>query len=384
MGSSQNGDFYTYGLSDDESSLIDITGTGTSTALTFDCKFTAYASTGYWYGSHGPATITLTDGSEFEYPSETVLPEVVTLPEGVVSNTYTIAADDVFWGDPEPYEADVQVAFDGTDVYFQGLSSWLGSAWVKGTLADGKVSIPATYLGQMDGLGVPMDFFFNPAELTYDAATGQFTSEEGYSTYAEYDLGDGELVQEDADLFVNVVITPAADEAATPAQPLITNFENTSYGYHIEFDIPLEDVDGNPIFASKLSWQVFSRTNGQVEPFVFVADFYDYLNEDLVTVPYNFSDYWDIDNTEAFLYGEGIDTWQYVGLKTIYTGGGETRESKVCWWDIAKSSLPGPLGIDEIGTATDRAASYDLQGRRVDGSLKKGLYIRNGKKFVVK
>ncbi len=62
------GAFYTYGLTED-TDFTPLAGVGTATTLTFDCYWTFYApASGYWFGLWGPATITLTDGSEFFYP----------------------------------------------------------------------------------------------------------------------------------------------------------------------------------------------------------------------------------------------------------------------------------------------------------------------------
>ena len=71
------GDFYTYGLTDDGEDFLPLTGTGTETALTFDCSWTLYSAKGYWYGQLSPATIAYTDGSKFVFP---VIPDVAATP----------------------------------------------------------------------------------------------------------------------------------------------------------------------------------------------------------------------------------------------------------------------------------------------------------------
>ena len=51
------------------------------------------------------------------------------------------------------------------------------------------------------------------------------------------------------------------------------------------------------------------------------------------------------------------------------------------WFDgetTAIDSLNGETGVENDGTV------YDLNGRRVNGTLSRGLYIKNGKKFIVK
>lgn len=64
---STNGDFKLYGISSD---LVQLTGTGTETVLTFDTDWTGYAwTTGYWTGQRGAATITRIDDGVFVYPT---------------------------------------------------------------------------------------------------------------------------------------------------------------------------------------------------------------------------------------------------------------------------------------------------------------------------
>lgn len=48
--------------------------------------------------------------------------------------------------------------------------------------------------------------------------------------------------------------------------------------------------------------------------------------------------------------------------------------------------VDNPTGIDEVkGQKTDDVEIYyDLQGRRLNGTLQRGLYIKNGKKTIIK
>jgi hypothetical protein len=51
------------------------------------------------------------------------------------------------------------------------------------------------------------------------------------------------------------------------------------------------------------------------------------------------------------------------------------------------SNLDGdPTGINEISRkmSDGRSDIFDMQGRKVQNPTNKGLYIRNGKKFIVK
>ena len=80
-------------------------------------------------------------------------PELVTPPAGeeedwnVLGTEVTVSEKEGFvYGDPEQYP--VKVIKDGSDFYVQGLCKDFPEAWVKGTIADGKVSFATgQYLG---------------------------------------------------------------------------------------------------------------------------------------------------------------------------------------------------------------------------------------------
>lgn len=310
----------------------------------------------------------------------------ITPPEGLETATYTLTATDMQFGEewPEDHTADVQVGFDGSDVYIQGLSKWIPEAWVKGTfMRDGTVNFPKHFLGYFDAWGIDMEIMFNGATMAYDSETDTFTTPEGYTTTSTYQL-EGETYDEPADVMVDVVITRAADVPATPAAPEILGFElNEGYGYLLTMNIPLEDVDGNPIFASKLSYQLFSMQAGQASPITLEADLYEYATEDLTIIPYLYTDYWEVmqGGEELYVHADGIENWDAIGAKTIYTGGGETHESEITWFDLKIT------GISTV-TAGDvqNMQLYDLMGRRVDSSnLRPGIYVRqDGRKVVIK
>ena len=117
--------------------------------------------------------------------------EDITIPAGVETSDYVFSANALENGREEatPREAEMKVAFDGNDVYFQGFVVDLPEKWAKGTLSeDGKtVTIPSLqYLGQqnimdwfifdyyltaVDAEGHNTDIVFN-----YDADTQKFTT----------------------------------------------------------------------------------------------------------------------------------------------------------------------------------------------------------------
>ena len=94
----------------------------------------------------------------------------------------TASFDGAEW---EAYSATVEMGFDGDDVWLQGISKFLPEAWIKGTLADGKVTFPnPQLLGAFESL-----FYFKSAD--YDLVNGQLTQkdmvltcdEDGFKTY---------------------------------------------------------------------------------------------------------------------------------------------------------------------------------------------------------
>ena len=55
------------------------------------------------------------------------------------------------------------------------------------------------------------------------------------------------------------------------------------------------------------------------------------------------------------------------------------------WWYSSNSGNFEVDGIRNVGTSqVDDSPVYNLQGVKVEGALKPGVYIKNGRKFVVK
>lgn len=293
-----------------------------------------------------------------------VMPELVELPEGVEATEYHFAAYDTYYKENVDYP--VQVAFDKADVYFQGLSSSVPEAWVKGTLEKGVVTLPENqYMGVYESFFGDSEIFFGGATFIYDAEKGIFTSEEGFITTAEgYPY----------DEFSNVVITKIVEKVATPATPSIQKMEyDEEDGFYVYPNIPLKSTDGDYLLVSKLSYQFYIDKNGVVEPYVLKTSDYTKLTEQMTQIPYSFTDDWDIEANAYLVYVYGdVQTWSKIGVKSIYTGGGETRESAIGWYDVDYNMLTGVLPLCQDAKSV---VYYDLQGRQTTASAK-GLLIR--------
>ena len=299
-------------------------------------------------------------------------PEIITLPEGLTPEYYLFKGLDSSYDEPKEKTSEVEVAIDGQDVYIKGLSiSFPVEGWAKGTLEGNTLTIPQTYLGDAEIWDMVFDINITACTFIYDAEAGTFTSEAGYNiTSAEGG---------DADFFTNVVLTRWGEVVpATPATPEITEFVNNGdYGYYISMTIPATDVDGNNLLTSKLSYQLFYEMDGEQHPFVFTPEKYEMLTENMETIPYNFTDDWDIGKAgwQVYLNDDNVTSWDKVGVKSIYTGGGETHESEMFWYTL-KSDVPVEIEDGEyINEYTD------LSGNAVSGTV----YIRvDGSDIYVK
>lgn len=293
--------------------------------------------------------------------------DIVTPPAGAEQMLYNFQGHDTYTNKDKAFE--VFVVIDNSDIYIKGLSEYLTEGWVKGTMADGVATFAAAYMGTFEFWGDAYALDFDGASFTMNDDASVLTAAEGYTTSVE-----GEILDE----FINVTLTMALPEIATPATPTITNFTEDNYGHYLEMTIPTTDVDGNEIFASLLSYQILVDRGGEQSVYEFTTDAYEFLEENMTVVPYNFTDYYDIDvaGKQVYIYGDDIDQWTAIGVKSIYTVGDksrESRESEIFWYPLSATA------IDAISTSNVAETTYyDLQGRKVDANAT-GLLIKQSR-----
>ena len=303
--------------------------------------------------------------------------DIVTPPAGAEQMLYNFQGHDTYVDKDKAFE--VFVVIDNNDVYVKGLSEYLTDGWVKGTIADGVATFPAAYMGIFEFWGDAYELNFDGATFTVNDDASELTAPDGYTTSVE-----GEILDE----FINVTLTKAVAEIATPATPTITEFTEDDYGHYVKMTIPAKDIDGNDIFAALLSYQLLVDRNGEQSVYEFTTDNYEFIEENMTVVPYNFTDYYDIDvaGKQVYIYGDDIDEWNAIGVKSIYTVGDksrETRESEIFWYQLK------PTAISEVNTNNVVETSYyDLQGRKVDanatGLLIKQMRMQDGTTRAVK
>lgn len=246
-------------------------------------------------------------------------PEVVVLPEGVEAKEYVMTYDDG--------STPVKVAVDGNDVYFQGMSSYCSEAWVKGTKGeDNTVTFPAKqYMGEYAGM--TSYFFYNGETVfTYDPETDTYTAEGQVFGALGGQYYDGN--------YTNPVISPVTEKAVMPANPAITALTNGNYGWYIDFNVPLQDVNGDPILASKLTYIIYTDVEKEVAPLTFTPATHEMLTEELTEIPYGFTEQYDIYANKIYLNDLFSEDWNKIGIQSIYYGGGETNATEIQWFDI--------------------------------------------------
>ena len=332
------------------------------------------------------------------YAGEPIVIDPVVAPEDLATDTYLFKAQEYvteneyddegnvintnsYWQD---YSFQTQVGFDGNDVYFKGFSENTVDLWAKGTLSeDGKtVTIPACqYMGELAILWSTFKYNITALDeegnmvdlvLNYDAETNTF------STNQIMALNEGSKTFNPYQIFANVTITKMEEFAATPANPWIEGIkiEGTNYP-KANFNIPAEDVEGNALLTSKLFYTVWIEKDGVQSVYTVSANEYKNVTEDMVEIPYDYDDSYDIYRGGETFYFNPTDepvTRSKIGIQSIYYGAGECHKSDVIWTETS-------TGIESIQENGKDEVIYNLAGQRVQ-KTQKGIFIVNGKKVL--
>ena len=291
-------------------------------------------------------------------------------------------------------ECIVDVIIDGENIYMGNLNNNNPTAFIKGTLVDGRATFPSRqYLG--------VDAYYNGHiyVLTGDA----FVDTETYGTPVfNYNLNDEIVFNVDEDARNMVAEWPASmitnvgpstlsiisdyvapglvafDEyPATPATPIFADGDitvNQNSGWVVlHFTIPTEDVDGNKLNENKLYYNIY--LDDQV--FTFDPETYIGLSSAMTDIPYKFEDNINFDiyisNGRHTVY---IYTTEFaaVGVQSIYTAGGEENRSEIAY----VTNPIDPSGINEVATGTQVTDTryFDLTGRELPSAPTTGLFLQ--------
>ena len=319
---------------------------------------------------------------------EKVTDPLVEAPADLKTATYALTADG--------YDGSlVQVGFSGDDVYVQGIDPNLPDNWIKGTVNGNKVTFKnGQYVGADEVAGSHQYLFSATAERKYDDYYEEY--------YTEYTLSDADITFDydattktlsNSSLFllnggktsVNYLytfdkakMTQFVEVAATPANPTEVglfeggwDYYTSGYGWGaLNFALSTVDTEGNYILPEKLSYQIYTKVNGEVKPLTCFRD--DYLYQAVPTMtefPYGYSDGWDISASYFYYYVIGPEAY---GIQAIYRGGGEEHRSEIVWADVAE------LGA-EVQPAAATPAYPDVTISETDNRIDYGFYTGDEK-----
>ena len=298
--------------------------------------------------------------------------DLVTVPEELVTEEYAISARN--YKDDADVSGSVFIGFDGNDVYMQGLCTYLPEAWVKGTL-DGTTITFAT--GQYFGTyATSYEMYLNilmgeDVVFTYDAEANTLTAQNAFFLVDNSDYY--------FDSYRGAVIKKVVEKAATPANPAITSFENSRWGYVVVFNIPLSDTEGNGLVSSKLYYTLYVEIDGEVSPLTFTPETHSKLTESMTEIPYGFTENYDFYSNTIYLNDLYSKDWDKIGIQSIYVGGGEVNATEIQWFEIEKEEpADDDEGIFDFNAMTVATSSGSGESYVSDGDITEAVVLTKG------
>lgn len=296
------------------------------------------------------------------YEMEEFLDPIVELPAGLATEQYVITYQDYYW---MTFSKAVEVAFDGDDVYLQGLipDADETSGWVKGHIEGDYLCVPSRQ-GAYSGTYL-LSFFAGYAADYDDYGDPVFGSQDTLKLQISADRKDISSVEGDYALTVYGnrqrliyaieqihMFAYDGDKPAVPATPTLNAVDQA----FVEFNMPLCDVDGNYINPNLYTWSAF--IDGELV--TFDPDEYICLWEPMSEFEYSFTDHYDFmaygDTHMFFIYDL---LFEVLEIQTYYTVDGVRNASEKARYGLTPDGLMA-LGED---VNVQRVEYFDLQGR---------------------
>lgn len=284
----------------------------------------------------------------------------------------------------------VSVGFDGNDVWIRGLHPDMTDAWTKAQMEGGDVVMPtAQYMGPNYNSGhyeylqtCQIDSVLNPEfdvwdekyvvkdnlkmEYNPEACLMKAFDNNNILFTTTADAGpEGEYLY--TSLLRQPIIKKQDRNVMTPPMaPVLVEYsefeEGNEYGY-IVFNFLPYDTDYNLIDTDKLYYELL--VNGK--PFTFYPDEYQFLDEEMEMIPYNFTDeYWFETNGQErtlYFFFNGMSA---LGLRTVYVDG-----STKIYSDYTAVVGDKSVKADSVFGDADIVAVeyYDLAGRKISSPV---------------
>lgn len=305
--------------------------------------------------------------------------ELVTAPEGLETEEMQFIAN--YTGH------NVNVGFDGDDVYLQGVCALSPEIWIVGKRDGNKVTFEnAQYLGDIPGFNM-MGFFFGgyayPDEkyvwaydfapnlvMEYDEATKTFSTDQtiiinSNDTNLKYMM-----------VYRTPLIHPGVEnpspEPQNPAPISFSPFEASGNCIGFKFYLPNLSVDNYLLNKDELFWSLYIDD----ELYTFEPYLFEGLRQDMTEIPYNFDLTDDIENKGDIpmhtIYIP-IEDFTKVGYVNIHYVPGEADPY---YSDIVEFLNPDKSAVELLPLDSESPERYfDLNGLPVDKPVKGHIYI---------
>lgn len=293
----------------------------------------------------------------------------------------------------------IYLAFDNAnnEVYIKGLCTPLPDAWVKGKISGNKLTIPTgQYYGSTTYEGQDYSLYL----LGCDAETNSITDlvfdiseDKKILTLDKNTLLVNSFSQTSIDqingLYFNIYAISPDDNAVMPSAPAIVDvYDAFSEGKdfsEIAISIPLFDENFEFIAPDKLSYKIYLDKDGQISEYVFKASMYDALSTDATEIPYTLNDNYDfayymIQDIKYIYPYLSINSYDRIGVQSIYYGGGKTNTTEIAWFNIHEDATSVRSVVADEKTDV---SIYNITGQRISQQTK-GINIINGKKVIVR
>lgn len=383
---------YTSWLTDDtdQTVVFNLADDGTMTAANSDVML----GVGMDMGDYGIQWIGFGDVNISMTP---MTAKPVEIPAGLIAENYVVRSFD------SPYIA--HVGFDGDDVYVQGLIQGVPEGWIKGTLADGKVTFPN---GQYLGIAHTVNTFRNHSYCVVTTKDYDESFNEVYGPVEPFFEVDYDAESKALTFPTNQIVCMSLDpkepylrsyieyaaleyrgkfEPTTPPAPIIEYFDayNPESGYgEIDFTMPDEGADGKVLDYSNYYYNlIVDGKLHEVTPAVYPS-----VTSPMTDIPYTFAD-----DNDFYSYSGGyhiiyfrVPEYKTISLQAVYTVDGVTNKSEVVLAGEAAIDAPvidlAPVIKEEYFDLSGRVASPHAAGilirrvTRADGSVETCKTVR--------
>lgn len=347
--------------------------------------------------------LTYSDGSwtgygDYELSDSIVATKRNVVPEDAVINKWTFEYQWANWPEYGKMKKFLDVAVCGNEIYINNPEKPEPDQWIKGVIEGDKAIFytrqllgadadSARYLYFRVGkMNMEITGYYSYADadklvFNYDAETQTLTTDDLVSMYICKGYGQRGY-NYNYDFPQLAMYSEKISEMKDPSFTLFSEddvYDNYGYSY-IQVEIPSIDKDGNDLNTDNLYYSIYVGDSNT--PFVFKADTYIYdFTTDVTEIPFTHEGY------DIYSYSAGSDLRNIFfyfpisdvrfGVQSIYySADGNVHKSNIVYNTTT--------GIDEVKVDEDNDAPvYNLNGQIVNpNTMGKGIYIKNGKKFI--